>query len=74
MAGVRSITRRRLDEGRHYVRSENTWIIRCVLFYTTDMGLCLRLKLDDRFHVSENLEIHDHIWEFLSRRIPVPVD
>jgi len=73
MACVRRITRRCLDEGRHYFRSENAWIIRCMLFYTTDVGLCLRLKLDG-FQVSENLDLHDQIWEFLSTRIPVVVD
>jgi len=65
ITGVHRITRRRLDEGRHYVRGENIWIIRCVLF-SDNVGLSLRLKLDDRFQVSENLEMQDQIWEFLS--------
>ena len=65
ITGVHRITRRRLDEGRHYVRGENIWIIRCVLF-SDNVGLSLRLKLDDRFQVSENLELQDQIWEFLS--------
>ena len=73
IASVRRITRRCLDEGRRYVRSESAWIIRCVLFYTIDVGLCLRLKLNG-FQVSENLDLRDQIWEFLSTRIPVVVD
>jgi len=65
ITSVSRITKRSLDEGRHYVRGENIWIIRCVLFSDNE-GLSLRLKLDDRFQVSENLELQAQIWEFLS--------
>ena len=61
IASLRRITRRCLNEGRHYVRSENAWIIRCVLFYDNDVGPRLKLKLDDRFQISENLDIQDQI-------------
>ena len=65
----RRIARCCLDEGRRYVRCENTWIIRCTLFYTFDVGIRLRLKLD-RFQVSKQRELGDRLWEILSTQIP----
>ena len=64
----RKIARRCLDEGRHYLHTENTWIIRCVLFLTFDVGICLRLKVD-KFQVCEQQELGDRLWEILSTQI-----
>ena len=69
LAGTPKNARRCLDEGRHYVRTDNTWVIRCVLMHYFDDRVVLRLKIDD-FEVCEDADLVDHIWTIVSLKIP----